>query len=160
MERATLSDILREVKHAPELQDRLARVVFNLGGGRVPFVFSTTIGTSPATNEEEAVCIAPPLNPPSDSPFIALFGMYRLTIGTSGTQLTTRFRQGSGIAGTIVGGNWLDTVVAANILSKMAMAFDTPQLAAGIQYSLTAQILAGAAASTVLNVALLALALG
>lgn len=160
MDKATLSDILREVKHAPELHDRLARVVYGLGGGRVPFVFTSTIGTSPATNEEEAVAITPPLNPPSDSPLIILLGTYRITIGTSGTSLTTRFRQGAGVAGSAVIGNLTQTVVATNIVSSTFVAHDTPASAAGIQYSMTAQITGGAAASAVAVVEMIALALG
>jgi hypothetical protein len=160
MERATLSDILREVKHAPELHDRLARIVYNLGGGRVPFVVSQTVGTSPVTNEEEAVCITPPLNPPSDSPFIILLGTYRITVGTSGTLLNTRFRQGSGIAGTAVSNIWVSTVVAATVVSPFVLGTDTPASAAGIQYSMTCLVTGGAAASAVAAALMIALALG
>jgi len=75
----TLSDLLRSYDVPPQLHDRLARVVYGLGGGRVPFVFSTTVLGNVIAALETAVVTTPPLNPGIDSRAGALFGTYNLT---------------------------------------------------------------------------------
>lgn len=161
MERATLSDILREVKHAPELHDRLARIVYNLGGGRVPFVLTTTALNNLVNAVETVMLTTPPLNPGLDSAIVLLLASAAVgPIGTSGTALVTRFRQGTGITGTVAGFSTTTTTVAGNSLNATQIGIDTPGAVAGLQYSFTGSVTAGATNSTVGTGLMIALALG
>lgn len=161
MERATLSDILREVKQAPELHDRLARIVYNLGGGRVPFV----IGTGPLNNLVNAVetvmLTTPPLNPGIDSAVVLLLASAVISpFGASTTALVARFRQGTTTAGALVGSSTTTTTAAGNSLNATQIGIDTPGAVAGMQYSFTGSAAAAAANSTVGSGVMIALALG
>jgi hypothetical protein len=151
---------LREVKQAPELHDRLARVVYNLGGGRVPFVYTNTVIASPAAAAETVIATTPAINPPSDTPTILLFGVYQILCGTNGVAIQTRMRQGTTTGGLLLSNTPSLTAVAASNYIMTILAQDTTALLAGIQYSMCAVVTSASAASTVANAALLALALG
>jgi hypothetical protein len=156
----TLADLLREVNVAPQMEDHLARIIFNLGGGRVPMAFSTTVVGSPAAAAETVICTTPPLNPPSDASNIIVIGMYQIQTGTNGTTVNTRIRQGATAAGLVVSGFPGLTVVATQVYTPSILAIDTPGLVAGLQYSMSAQVGAATAVSTVSSLALLAMAIG
>jgi hypothetical protein len=161
MERATLSDILREVKHAPELHDRLARIVYNLGGGRVPFVFTTAVSSPIVTTTEFAVLTTPPINPGVDSAVVLFFGFWTTTaLSAAVTSVNAIVRRGTTIAGLIVNQNTLDRATASAPYTGYVMGLDTPGAVAGQQYTLSA-ITNLASGNTVVNAGfLIALALG
>jgi hypothetical protein len=160
MRHRTLSDILREVDIPPQLQDRLARVVYGLGGGRVPFVFSNAIVGSPAAAGETAICTTPPFNPPGDGAFIFVFGYCALTVGTNGININTRIRQGSGIAGLTIAAFNTVTAAAGNAVAGVSMGIDTTAGQAGVQYTLTVGVASATAVSTVQVAFLIAVGLG
>jgi hypothetical protein len=160
MRARTLSDILREVNVAPQMQDTLARIVKNLGGGRMPTVF-TTVANNISNAAESVVSITPALNPGSDAALVLVIGMWpTAAIGATGTVAITRIRQGTTVAGAQVGTSYSNTVVAANLYSGFAMAMDTPGAVAGMQYSMTAQITGGSANTNVVSAFLMAMAIG
>jgi hypothetical protein len=81
-------------------------------------------------------------------------------IGTNGTQLIGRIRQGSGITGTILTATFTTTTAATNAMSMTLVAMDTLGAAAGQQYTLTAQVTGATAPTTISNGIILAMALG
>jgi hypothetical protein len=161
MARQTLSDLLRSYDVPPQLHDRLARVVYNLGGGRVPFVFTTAVLSALQTNAETAVLTTPPLNPGIDSAVVLLFGVYNIApAGTGGTTVTTRLHRGTTIAGfQLVVNTLVDAVAGANVAPSI-VTVDTPGAVAGLQYTLSGQMTVASANSNVLSGCLVALALG
>lgn len=108
---------------------------------------STTVAGSPATSEEKIIAsVSLPSNFRA-SEGVLLDGWAALTIGTSGTAITFRIRRtdvnGSVIAssGALTGG-----IAAGNLIAQDIAGSDTSSVAT---YVLTAQVTAGAAASTV-----------
>src|SRR5258708_39954309 len=96
----TLADLLRSYDVPPQLHDRLARVGFNLGGGRVPFVFTVVPAANPLTNAETAVLTTPAINPPSDQAIVLLLGTIAgIGVGTGATLMGGRMWPGFGLAG-------------------------------------------------------------
>jgi hypothetical protein len=161
MMQPTLSDLLRAVHVAGHDETFLARVVKNLGGGRPPFVFSTAAIGVPAAALEVAMLTSPPLNPGLDSQNVLVLAMLSASaIGTNGTQLIGRIRQGSGIGGTALTGTFTTTTAATNAMSMTLVAMDTLGAAAGQQYTLTVQVTNATATTSISNGIILAMALG
>jgi hypothetical protein len=142
------------------MQDRLARIAYNLGGGRVPFVFSAAVVGSLANAAETVVCTTPPLNPGNDSPFVILLGIVTVTAGTNATLLNLKCRQGTTALGPNAGLPSTITAVAGTQYAVAVMGVDTPGAVAGLQYSLTGQATAATAVSLVQFAFLMALAMG
>ena len=162
MRNRTLSDILRDVNVAPQMHDTLARIVMNLGGGRLPFAFSNTSIANAALAAETVVVTTPPLNPGLDFSFILIFFQWTgAPIGTTGNGVTMQARRGTAVAGTLVlGGSPVFTVVAGNNFTGFAMWVDTPGAVAGQQYSGTISVNAATANSITGTAVLVALAFG
>jgi hypothetical protein len=157
----TLAEVLREINVAPHLEDRLARTVFNLGGGRMPTVFTIAALANANLATETLIAITPPLNPGIDAAMILLVWMWGTNaVGATGTSVQLRIRQGTTAVGAAVGQSPVNTVVAGNAFSGITFGFDTPGAVAGQQYNGT--VLVGAAtANTVSNIAtMLAMAIG
>lgn len=161
MMRPTLSDLLRRVHVAGYDERFIARVVKNLGGGRMPFVFANVALASPQNAVETVVITTPALNPSLDNANVLVYGgMIINAIGTAGTQLTCRIRQGTTVTGTVVSPNVAFTVIAGNQYTASQMVIDSPGAVAGIQYSMTGTVANASANSTVGGAFILALALG
>lgn len=159
--RATLADFLREVDIAPSMQDTLARIVKNLGGGRPPFVFSTTAIT-PLTNAVEGVtCTTPPLNPGLDASQVLLVGCWNTqAIGTTGNAASASIRRGTAVSGGLISSAFNTTVVAAQIWTAWCIGVDTPGAVAGQQYSLTGAVAAATANTAISAAFLMAMSIG
>ena len=142
MARQTLSDMLRSFDVPPQLHDRLARVVYNLGGGRPPIVLSTTLlAGSFAAATETIVCTTPPLNPGLDSGNVLVFGTVCIGgVGANGTLMLAQIRRGTTLAGPQIGNNYQQTVVPPAVATGTCIVFDTPGAVAGVQYTLTCQV--------------------
>lgn len=112
----------------------------------------TTGLTSPAAAAETAVYSTPALQAGQGLNVVGIAGTIYITIGTSGTALTLRLRQGVGVTGAIVQALPAITVVAA---STYAISFGFTDSTAWLEqggggaYTLTAQVTGGAASSTV-----------
>lgn len=128
-------------------------------GYRLGSAQTKTIIASPALAAETIVATTGPVNPPVDTALILLFWFAELTIGTSGTALNIRIRRGTALTDTLINVGQARTVAAGNLISLCGQYFDTPGAVAEVQYSLTAQVTAGAAASTFTDVFMMALAL-
>lgn len=139
MMRPTLSDLLRAVHVARYDETFIARVVKNLGGGRPPFVFSTSVPASLGLHDTENVVLtSPPLNPGVDNTTVLLLGFWNMSnTGSASTLITSQFRRGTTVAGTQVGPIYTTTVANAQALGVALVATDTPGIVAGQQYVLT-----------------------
>ncbi len=87
---------------------------------------------------------------------VVLAGYAAYTVGTSGTAVTFRIRR-TDVAGTIVKASGAMTRVAANLAADSIVAVDTGPTLPNQVYVLTMQVTAGAAASTVSAVELVAI---
>jgi len=125
-------------------------------GVRIASVFTNTIIGSPALAAETIIATTGPIGLIEDNAQVFLHAFIELTIGTSGTALTLRLRRGALVGSPLVNVGQASTVVAANLVRANLVYADFPGVAAGLQYTLTAQITAGAAASTVTDVGLMA----
>lgn len=122
------------------------------------FLVSTTVAASPALAAETTIAT---LTIPSNVAVVTtviLQGYAAFTVGTSGSAVRLRIRQ-TGTSGTVVADTGAITggISAANLVTLNNGGQDTGS-AAGQVYVLTLQVTAGAAASTVSNVQLLAIA--
>src|SRR5713226_5043122 len=123
----TLSDLLRSYSVPPELHDHLARAVYNLGGGRVPFVFTTTFNTPIVTTVEFIIATTPPLNPGIDSAVVLLLGFWcTLALSAGVTSCNALIRRGASITNPIVNQNTLDRATASAPYTGYAIGIDTP----------------------------------
>jgi hypothetical protein len=157
----TLSELLRAYDVPPQLHDRLARVVYNLGGGRVPFTFTTAFNSPILTIFEFVVCTTPPLNPGLDSAVVLTLGCWctaALSAGTTSCNAT--IRRGTTIAGPIVNQVTLDRATPSAPYTGYAIGIDTPGPCAGVQYSLNAITNVASGNTVVATGFLIALALG
>jgi hypothetical protein len=128
-------------------------------GVRNASVFTNTIIGSPALAAETIIATSGAIGLIADNAQVFLVAFIELTIGTSGTGLTLKLRRGVDTTGTLVNVGQASTVVAGNKIRASLCYADFPGVAAGLQYTLTAQITAGAAASTVTDVGLMAFVL-
>lgn len=120
------------------------------------FKSSSTIAGSPALAAETIVCQITGLDaalPCASGVFLS--GVASFTVGTSGTAVRLRIRQGTTVgAGTVIAdtGALTGGVAATNLLSQDLQGFDTSAAGLAItstSYHLSLQVTAGAAASTV-----------
>lgn len=126
---------------------------------------SSTIVGSPALAAETIVCQITGLDGQlSVSAGVFLSGVISFTVGTSGTAIRLRIRQGTTVgAGTVIAdtGALTGGVAAANLLSQNLQGFDSGvsggTAIAVTSYHLSLQVTAGAAASTVSQTNLFAL---
>src|SRR5260370_39032327 len=129
-------------------------------GVRFPSVSSNTIIGSPAAAAETIIATSPALTIPLDFAQVLLFWFILLTIGTAGNAVTLRLRRGTGVTGAVVNiGGGATTAVATNVVALSGSYADTPGAVAAQQYTLTAQIAAATAVSTVTDVSLIAFSL-
>lgn len=111
------------------------------------FAVTTTIVASPALAAETIIAsITLPQNVVLSSG-IQVFGWGALTIGTSGTALNLRIRQTS-VTGSVIVATGAQGVTAAALTETGLQGFDASPTLPGQIYVLTAQVTAGAAAST------------
>lgn len=122
------------------------------------FLVSTTVAASPAAATETTIAtVTLPSNVAVVSS-VLLLGFAAFTVGTSGTACRLRIRQ-TNTSGTVVADTGATTggVSATNLVTLNNGGQDTAS-AAGQVYVLTLTVTGGAAASTVSNVQLLAIA--
>lgn len=122
------------------------------------FTQSVAVVASPAAAAETVIAQLTVVEAVQLDEGIWLSGWAALTIGTSGTALRLRLRRG-GVAGTLIAdtGALTGGIAAANLVAQDVDGVDTAPVLPNQLYSLTAQITAGAAASTVSAVALKAI---
>lgn len=120
---------------------------------------STTIVGSPALAAETTVAQTVVGGVAGATSRVLLIGFLALTVGTSGTAVRIRLRNGS-ITGTVVGDTGALTAVAANLIAPGVLGFDTPGDVSSLTYVMTVQVTAGAAVSTVSSVQLVAVVFG
>lgn len=131
------------------------------------FYTSSAIVGSPATNAETVVCQITGIDGQlSVSKGVALSGVISFTVGTSGTAITVRIRQGTTAgAGTVIATSGAITggVAATNLLSQDLQGVDTNATGgtavASTSYHISLQVTGGAATSTVSQTNLIALVL-
>src|SRR4029077_10588724 len=130
------------------------------------FVRSATVVGSPAAAAETVIASTPVFPAGFDAAVVVgvlVIAQAAMTVGTSGTAVTWRIRTGvTAGAGTVVftsGARTAGLAAAALLLENMIGIDAAPAALSGQQYSLTAQVTGGAAASTVSAVAICALAL-
>lgn len=128
-------------------------------GVRLSSVFTNVIVGSPALAAETIIATTGAIQLAIDNAQVILVAFVEITVGTSGTGLTLRLRRGNALTSALVNVGNAATVVAANLVRQSLVYADSPGVVAGLQYSLTAQVTAGAAASTVSDVGLLAFVL-
>lgn len=87
---------------------------------------------------------------------VLLFGFAAWTVGTSGTNSTLKIRQ-TGTSGTTIQSTGAETSAAGVVLSRSICGVDTAPARTGQVYVLTLTVTAGAAASTVSAVELIAI---
>lgn len=108
--------------------------------------------SSPAAAAETAVYVTPVLQTGQGNGLVGVSGTIYVTIGTAGTAVTLRLRQGNGTGGTLVQALPAVTVTAGN-LTAISFGFtdtlNTLEAVGGGQYTLTAQVTAATATSTV-----------
>lgn len=130
-------------------------------GVRFPSVFSNSI-VNPAisTTAETVIATTPPFSPPIDAAQVIIHVVCSITIGTAGATLTLTIRRGPLVTSPLVQVHQPGiTVVAGNTLGFGAFYVDTPGAVGGQQYSLTATVGSATGNSTVLDAAILAMAL-
>lgn len=125
-------------------------------GSRFPF--TTTIVASPALAAETTIATMTITTNASLRTGIAVFGWAAFTVGTSGTAVILRVRNGS-LTGTVVVSSGALTAVAANLDEAGVQGFDTAAVLPNQTYVLTMQVTNGAAISTVSAVQLFAIAI-
>lgn len=117
---------------------------------------STVVGSPSAASET----IVASVTVPGDLAFglgVVVIGYAAVTVGTSGTALTWRIRQ-TDTSGTIVKASGAKTATAGNLVDETIVGTDLSPGANGQVYVLTLTVTAGAAASTVSAVEIVALA--
>lgn len=123
------------------------------------FQSSSAIVGSPAAAAETIVCLLPALNGDAATVLgVFLSGVVSFTVGTNGTAIRVRIRQGSTAgAGTVVADTGAITggVTAANLLSQDLQGFDTAP-PTSLVWHLSLQVTGGSAASTVSQTNLIA----
>lgn len=117
------------------------------------FAFSNAVTGSPATNAATAVCTTPALsqNAAVTAGCIVCFNI-AFTVGTSGTAVTYKIRQGTTAgSGTTVFSSGATTagISAGNLVVENVIAVDSAPVLPGQQYILEVTVTGGAATSTV-----------
>jgi hypothetical protein len=128
-------------------------------GVRNASVFTNTIIGSPALAAETIIATTGAIGLFTDNAQVFLVGFIEMLIGTSGNLLTLKLRRGAAVTSTLVNVGTACTVVAGQTVRHNICYADFPGVAAGLQYTLTAQVGSGGAASTVNDVGLLAFVL-
>jgi hypothetical protein len=100
----TLADVLRETHVAPEMRDRLARRMFNMGSGRYQSQFSTGGVQLPSSAAETVLLTTPIIMLPYDQCSVLILGHYTAAVNASATNWFWRVRR-DGLTGVIVGGS-------------------------------------------------------
>lgn len=121
---------------------------------------STAVVASPAAAAETVIGQLTVAEPEAVLAGIVLFGWAAFTVGTSGTAAQLRLRRG-GVAGTLLAASGAVTggIAAAGLVTMGIQGLDTAPVLPNQLYSLTLQVTAGAAASTVSAVSVIALAI-
>jgi hypothetical protein len=124
-------------------------------------IISTTIVASPAAAAETTVAQIKVGSVADPTSALDLSGWVAFTVGTNGTAVRLRIRNGS-ITGTVVADSGALTggIAAAALVAQDVEGFDTPGDVASLTYVLTVTVTAGSAASTVTAVKLRALPFG
>ncbi len=117
---------------------------------------SGTVAGSPAAAAETIIASLTIAGDLAVSRGIFLFGYAAYTVGTSGTAVQFRLRQ-TDLAGTVVKASGALTRTAANLYADTILGLDTAPVMPGQVYVLTMIVTAGAAASTVSAVELIAI---
>lgn len=122
-----------------------------------PRVLNTTEGVgNPAAAAETVIATLGGISTRNPGGSVILRGLVNIVAGVAATSVTLRLRRGNGTTGTQVGTSVAATVTAADSYVLTTEAVDTPGDVADQQYSLTAQVTAATAVSTVDAVSLTA----
>lgn len=124
-----------------------------------PRVFkSTAVAASPAAAAETTVCTLTCTGDIAVLSGVILIGVINFTVGASGTAVTGKIRRTdtSGQTITSTGALTTGTIAAGNLTQVACLGFDTGPTMPGQVYVLTLTVTAGSGASTVSDVALIA----
>lgn len=120
------------------------------------FRFTTTVAASPSGASETIIGTVTAIPDLVVNAGVLLFGWAAFTVGTSGTAAQLQIRR-TNVAGTVVANSGATTAAAASLQERSAQSFDTGPTIPGQVYVLTLTITAGAAASTVSALQLVAI---
>lgn len=122
---------------------------------------STTVVGSPAAAAETTVCSTTVGGVAGPTSRVLLIGFVAFTVGTNGTAVRLRLRNGS-LTGTVVAdtGALTGGVAAAGLLALPILGVDSPGDVSSLAYVMTLQVTAGSAPSTVSAVQLVAIVFG
>ena len=127
-----------------------------------PIIIQTkTVVASPALAAETTIAQITLPSTADANANVDLSGWAAFTVGTAGTAVRLRIRNGS-LTGTVVGdtGALTGGIAAGNLVAQDVEGFDNPGEVAGLLYVLTLQVTAATAASTVSAVKLRAIVYG
>jgi hypothetical protein len=159
MTHRTLADILREVNVAPQMQDTLARIAYNMGV-RWPSVGTTaSVGALASNGAESLIMTTPPLNLTLDFAQVLLLWWFTGNSGNSTTALNPKIRRGAALTSALVNVGNAIAVTAASQVSLSGCYIDTPGAVAAQQYSLTLTGTATTGVGTFLDGCMIALSL-
>jgi hypothetical protein len=144
----TLADMLRETHVAPEMRDRLARRMFNMGSGRYQSQFSTVATQLPSSAAETVLLTTPIIMLPYDQCSVLILGHYTAQVNASCTNWVWRVRRDS-LAGPVVAltGGAGPAVTAGAFTVLPFFAVDTAPGAGGQAYVFTISATAATAPS-------------
>lgn len=109
---------------------------------------SATVTGSPAAAAETIVCTLPAIPDLAFGLGVILIGWCTLTVGASGTAITTKLRR-TNASGQTIATSGATTATAGNLVDRSISAIDTGPTLPGQVYVMTLTVTAGAAASTV-----------
>lgn len=96
-------------------------------------------GATLINNTELVICTLGPIEVPSDTTRVLVYGLCTVTGGTTATSLNTRIRRGSTLADTAVGFQSAALLSAGVLGQASVLVIDVLALAATVTYSMTAQ---------------------
>lgn len=128
-------------------------------GVRFPSVASNVIIASPAAAAETIIATTGPINEPVDNAQVLIFFYLLILIGTAGTAVGVNLRRGATLGGTLVNLSFGISTSAGSTEVLAGCYPDNPGIVAGLQYTMTATVTAATGASTVRDLALVAMVL-
>lgn len=120
---------------------------------------SSILGSPIVTTAETIIATTGPLGLTIDNAEVLIWWMANITLTGSTTAFTARLRRGNALASTLVNVAQAVTAAANTTILINGCYRDTPGVVAGVQYSLSVQMTAAAANSTVNDVSLIAMSL-
>lgn len=126
-------------------------------GYKLPSAVATVVNNASSLAAETILTTTGAVIPTADSSLVLILWYFTLLIGTAGTAVTVRIRRGTLITGAVINTPTAVTVVAGNTVVFSGFIGDTTPAQGPVQYSLTTQVNAATANSTLGDVSMLSL---